>query len=279
MLKQVEKKDEDGNTIICTVDENGVEQGPFEIHFDDGSIEKGSFKDGKKDGVYEVCDQKGILKDKGSYKDGKRHGLCRLYYPDGKIKESCNYRDGEKDGVTECFRPDGSLYDAWTQIFGKTVFDELSQKRAIPHFIQEGFGYLQSQITQMAAEIGQIKELLVQEKVASQENERKLREEKRLSIAIGNLKGRLAMLSDPEFRKPIGKARTPERQAKVEEIVGVHRARTLLSRMANKALDEGDKELFSEIEKVAKPYALHHRRIELEFKKKRAERRAKKDRG
>jgi hypothetical protein len=129
----------------------------------------------------------------------------------------------------------------------------------------------------MAAEMTQMRELMGVEK--TQEAIEKLEKEKRVSEKIGNLKGQLEMLSDPVFRKPIGPARTPERQAKAEEIIGVRRARTLLARAAQKADAEGDKKLMSEIEKLARPYALHKRRIELEAQKKRAERRAKAGRG
>ena len=44
MLKQVENKDKEGHIIICTVDENGVEQGPFEIHYTGGAIGKGTVR-------------------------------------------------------------------------------------------------------------------------------------------------------------------------------------------------------------------------------------------
>jgi len=311
MLKQIEEKDEYGNKTTYTVDENGVKQGSFEFCFYDGSgYGKGTYKDGKKDGVCEVYHENGQLAYSYTYEDGAKEGEARSYYPNGQLKDiyiykggnlvdtiesyyedgtqkkktfpsiegsmveeyhengrvskRCYYRDGKPDGPCE-------TYDYYGESGGKIVYDHgrmLKDPDEVAAYLKKW------QMRRKEVEEKQFAE----EKRQAEEKERHAEEVKR-AMAIGGLKGQLELLADPAFRKSVGKAKTPERQAKAEEIVEVRRARTLLSRAAKKALDEGDKKLFSEIEKVARPYALHNRRIELEFQNKRAERRSKRGRG
>ena len=309
ILKQIEKKDDSGNTIICTIDEDGVEQGayeirfvnrsqeddaifergtykdgkkegPFETHFEDGSIGRGTFKNDKMEGSYELYDKSGQLMIKGIYKDSYEEGIWEYYHDNGKLMSKGPYNRGCLTKTWEYYYENGQLMEKCSyNIFGDLdkileAYDHTG-KPIKPDIYREGTEQIESEKLSNF-EIWRLKEA----RLAEKEVEKKQREEAvNRAEAIGGLKGQLKMLSDPEFRKPIGKARTLERQAKAEEIVEVRRARTLLSRAANKALDQGDKRLFSEIEEVAKPYALHNRRIELEFKKKRAERRTKKGRG
>jgi len=217
--------------------------------------------------LYETYYESGQLRERIVFKDGKINGLYESYYENGQLENRHYCIKNSPDGLYEQYSKDGRLQTK--EVFARGV--RLEGERA-----EE---YLDIWRARMEEEE---KARVLEEKRRAeekQEEEKRQAEEKRRIEAVGNLKGRLEMLSDPEFRKQIGKARTPERQAKAEEIVEVRRARTLLSRAANKALDDGDKELFAEIEKVARPYALNNRRIQLEFRNKRAERRAKKDRG
>ena len=315
MLKRIEKKDEYGHTIICTVDENGVEQGAYEEHWCD-NLEKGTFKDGKKEGPYEFSYANGVT-GRGTYKDGKQDGLVEGFYENGQLKYRYHYKDGRLEGEAEEYYSNGQLMrrelykegdddaelleeyyengqattrfiqddDAGDVIVEKYYEDgKISERYYMrdgkldgPDEFYDRDGKLEDRsiyIYGVYSEGKSVESYLEKWQKAREERKEKHEKELKRAEAIGGLRGQLKLLSDPAFRKQIGKARTPERQAKAEEIVEVRRARTLLSRAANKAIGDGDKELFSEIEKVAKPYALHHRRIELEFKKKRAERRS-----
>ena len=60
MLTRINKTDEEGVEIVCNVDENGVEQGPFEMHYSWGNI-KGYYKDGKKDGPATLTHENGFV--------------------------------------------------------------------------------------------------------------------------------------------------------------------------------------------------------------------------
>ena len=252
---------------------NGKDDGLYESYYENGQLSvRTNYKDGKEDGLYEQYDANGRLQGKVTFKMGEWHGLCEEYYENGRLKHKGVYIDGYKEGVWEYYSESGKLTEKKAFHMGRPLEGKEEEIALFMWQVQQG------QIEgQRDAEAKRH-----EEEAKRHEEEAKGQEEKvSRAEAIGGLKGQLKMLSDPAFRKPVGPARTPERQAKAEEIVEVRRARTLLSRAANKALDEGDRKLFSEIEEVARPYALHNRRIELEFRKKRAERRlerAKKDR-
>ena len=286
-------------------DENGLKQGILENHWPNGLLEvRCSFKDDKRNGIYEQYYDNGQLKlkctywndeidgpyefyhyngqlaVKSTYDNGKQNGPCTLYYEDGQVREKCTYKDGKLDGVLEAYYENGQLKE-------KSYWKD--GNHAGPCEIYDANGNLESrsffsygtEYTGEKAEAHMKEWRTKQERLAEKQ---RIQEEKHLAkenikVDIANLRGRLAMLSDPDFRRPIRRARTPERQAKAEEIIEVRRARALLSRAAKKAVVDENKELLSEIEKVAKPYAQHNQQIQLEFQKKRAERRAKKGRG
>ena len=55
---------------------------------------KGSYKDGKREGPWEIYYVSGNLESKGSYKDGQKEGPWEYYYRDGSSRE---YRPGWDD--------------------------------------------------------------------------------------------------------------------------------------------------------------------------------------
>jgi len=69
MLKRVEMVDNDGATITCSVDENGLEQGPFEKRQAWGTI-TGYYKDGKYDGPAKLSANSGYVSEH-VYRDGE----------------------------------------------------------------------------------------------------------------------------------------------------------------------------------------------------------------
>ena len=70
MLRHVGKRDSHGEPIYCNVDENGVEQGPFEIHYYGTRILKGYYKDGKKDGPVKFYANENDLISEHVFRDG-----------------------------------------------------------------------------------------------------------------------------------------------------------------------------------------------------------------
>jgi hypothetical protein len=79
------------------------------FYFDDGSIYKGEFKDGKQHG-------NGILtwlsgdKYEGGWLDGKKHGNGRLDLTDGE-KHIGQFRDDKKNGKGICYTKEGNSHE------------------------------------------------------------------------------------------------------------------------------------------------------------------------
>ena len=281
MLRHVEKVDQAGNKILCTEDENGLEQGPFEIHFKGkaGGMGRGIYKDGKRNGPYEQFDATGQLRSRSTYRDGVSDGPSEQYYKNGQLEQKCTYKNGNLDGLYEQYYMDGSL---WIKCYYKDGYKDGPCEQYFNDGEVSGkyFYHHNEKLEGRSAEYylqkwQQQQKKLEEIRVAAEKSRKK---ERKRWESVGYLKGQLDMLNNPMLRKPIGPARTSERQAKAEEIITVRRAQMILSRAAQKAVTEGDKELYSEIEEVARPYALHKRRLQREFRQKRAEHRSQKNR-
>ena len=97
--------------------------------------------------------------------------------------------------------------------------------------------------------------------------------------AIKGLSEKLAEISDLEkVKAAVTPARTPERTETLARIMRVRKAKTLLSKAAQKAHKEGDQKTLQEIVEMAKPYAAREAVVLDKFHQRRAERRAKKER-
>ena len=57
--------------------------------------EKGNFKDGRKEGLWENYYENGQLTIKGNYKDEKEDGLWEQYHENGQLASKGNLRDGK----------------------------------------------------------------------------------------------------------------------------------------------------------------------------------------
>ena len=81
---------------------------PFSGTIDEG-LERGSFKDGKKDGPWVNYNEDEQLSSEGTFKDGKREGLWVWYYDNGQLSSEGTYKDGEKDGPWVNYNEDGTV--------------------------------------------------------------------------------------------------------------------------------------------------------------------------
>jgi len=70
---------------------------------------KTTFKDGKRDGPYELYFRNGQLEAKGTFKEGKPHGQVVQYYENGQIELKSTYKDGQRDGPFEIRSRNGKL--------------------------------------------------------------------------------------------------------------------------------------------------------------------------
>ena len=102
--------------------------------------------------------------------------------------------------------------------------------------------------------------------------------EKREKVIKG-LNEKLSEISDLEkVKETITPARTPERTDILARITRVRKAKSLLSKAAQKAQKEGDKKTLEEIIEMAKPYAAREAVVLDKFHQRQAERRAQKGR-
>ena len=75
-----------------------------------GCLSKGSYKKGKKDGLWETFHKTGWLREIEHFKDGKRNGLFEVHYENGKLAYRGNFKDGEQeDGLHEEYYENGQL--------------------------------------------------------------------------------------------------------------------------------------------------------------------------
>ena len=58
--------------------------------------EQGSFKNGKKDGLWVRYHDNGRIEEKGTFKDGKNDGPWVNYHDNGQLREKGTYKDGKK---------------------------------------------------------------------------------------------------------------------------------------------------------------------------------------
>ena len=72
-------------------------------------LQSWSFKNGKREGLWETYYESGQLWYTSNYKDGGLDGLQVEYYQNGQLKEKGNLKFGRQDGLWEYFNEDGAL--------------------------------------------------------------------------------------------------------------------------------------------------------------------------
>tara|TARA_Y100000590_G_scaffold460513_1_gene619974 strand:- start:1883 stop:3796 length:1914 start_codon:yes stop_codon:yes gene_type:complete len=82
---------------------------------------RGSYKNGKKEGLHESFHnngklfENGTLHEKGSYKNGKKEGLHESFHRNGQLQSRVSYKNGKKEGLYESFYD----YPVWKEEKGK----------------------------------------------------------------------------------------------------------------------------------------------------------------
>ena len=84
-------------------------------------LQSGSFKNGKREGLWVSYHKNGNIGIKEIYKDGKRDGFYKMYYQNGQLKMKGNLKFGWQDGLWEYFNEDGSLLRTETLKEGKKI--------------------------------------------------------------------------------------------------------------------------------------------------------------
>jgi len=93
-----------------------IRDGLYYLIFDDvpftGRItgqEQGSFKGGKKYGLWVMHYRNGRVMSKETYKDGKRCGTWAYYYESGQLETGGTFKDGRKYGLWNYYDESGRL--------------------------------------------------------------------------------------------------------------------------------------------------------------------------
>ncbi|MBI36122.1 MAG: hypothetical protein CL568_00885 [Alphaproteobacteria bacterium] len=74
-----------------------------------GYLLKGSYKEGKEEGVWEFYYDNGLIYSKSTYKDGKLHGDYEEYFSNGQLERKLTYKNGKLEGVWEEYYENGQL--------------------------------------------------------------------------------------------------------------------------------------------------------------------------
>ena len=81
---------------------------PFNGEIDQG-LQRGSIKNGKKEGSWEYYYDNGQLHDKGDCKNGKREGFWEGYWKNGQFHYRGEVKDGLRNGSWVSFWEDGTV--------------------------------------------------------------------------------------------------------------------------------------------------------------------------
>ena len=112
--------DYSNNVVKITTYKDGKKDGLYEKFFKDGDIqEKIMYKNGEKDGLSEeIWYRTRKIKQKSMYKNGNED-LSESYYEDGQLKFIVNSKNGKNDGPFESYYENGQLEEKTNYKDGK----------------------------------------------------------------------------------------------------------------------------------------------------------------
>ncbi|MGQ9622554.1 MAG: toxin-antitoxin system YwqK family antitoxin [Candidatus Caldatribacteriaceae bacterium] len=89
-----------------------MEHGTFTKWHENGKIMiQGTYRNGKKDGLWRECLRDGTPKIEGTYKNGVKEGLWTVFYLSSSQKHfEGMYQNGERDGEWIEYAGDGSVF-------------------------------------------------------------------------------------------------------------------------------------------------------------------------
>ena len=112
-----------GYTSECIVAEfaSGMYNGKYQYFKNNILKEEGTFKEGRKDGVYILYYSDGVrVKKETPYKDGKLNGVVKSYYTDGKLEKEKGYAMSVEHGVERSYEyENGDLTSARNYVNGR----------------------------------------------------------------------------------------------------------------------------------------------------------------
>ena len=101
---------------------NGKREGSWEFYHSNGQLQfKGDIRNGKEDGSWVRFYDDGQLYSKGSYKQGKQNGDWEVYWNNGKLKFKGRVKLNRREGSWEGYHEDGTVDEQWTGTFKNGV--------------------------------------------------------------------------------------------------------------------------------------------------------------
>jgi len=88
-------------------------------------LQRGSFKNGKREGYWEEYRETGLLFKKGTYKNGKKEGYWEEYHENGQLSSKGDYKNGKKEGYWEEYYLDSFSIDLSADFLGMKGVDKL----------------------------------------------------------------------------------------------------------------------------------------------------------
>ncbi|MEM9803006.1 MAG: hypothetical protein AAGA20_21965 [Planctomycetota bacterium] len=104
-------RDERGSVLAAGAYVDGLESGPWEETYDDGSTGRGAYRDGQRSGAWETFHSSGSSQDRGRYENGLRSGTWISRRDDGSLLREAEYARGALDGRVVWYGPDGRTID------------------------------------------------------------------------------------------------------------------------------------------------------------------------
>ncbi len=110
-----EEVEEDGHTyeaIITYKPDTKIKHGKETLYYLGGGVAQVAFYiDNKKEGLYQIFSQEGVLVYEAYYKNGLLHGLCRIFeVKSGKLKSEMNFANGAQEGEMRIYDTAGRLW-------------------------------------------------------------------------------------------------------------------------------------------------------------------------
>ena len=88
---------------------NNLYHGKGKMYDSIGTCWEGTFKNGKKEGLFRVTSEDGKLKRENRYKNDKLNGICRWYFNSGSLRSVVHYKDGVENGAVKEYFANGKV--------------------------------------------------------------------------------------------------------------------------------------------------------------------------
>ena len=113
--------EDDSTEIVLRVNvRDGRLHGDFEDFDVVGLYETGTYRDGQREGPYELFYTSGVLVGRGVYENGEKEGPYETYYENGRLEFRGTHVAGEPEGLWRRYYENGQLQSRTNWVAGRT---------------------------------------------------------------------------------------------------------------------------------------------------------------